>query len=61
VLRPCLATDRGVSAATAARSGDPNDIRERVAQAWLLKPDGDVWRGCTEDTAKDVSMRAIGG
>ncbi|HTQ08198.1 MAG TPA: radical SAM protein [Polyangiaceae bacterium] len=61
VLRPCLATDRGVGAAAAARAGDPALIAQSVAEAWKLKPDGDVWRGCTEPTASDVSMRAIGG
>jgi cyclic pyranopterin phosphate synthase len=60
-LRPCLATDRGQSAAEAARSGNPEDIARAVAEAWLLKPDGDVWRGCTEESAAGVSMRAIGG
>lgn len=61
VLRPCLATDRGVGAAAAARAGDPELIARTVAEAWRLKPDGDVWRGCTEPTAGTVSMRAIGG
>lgn len=61
VLRPCLATERGVPAAAAARAGDPTLIARTVAEAWKLKPDGDVWRGCTEPTAGDVSMRAIGG
>jgi ATP-dependent RNA helicase RhlE len=32
-----------------------------VAEAWALKPDGRAWKGCTEPSAKDVSMRAIGG
>ena len=36
-------------------------IARAVAEAWTMKPDGETWRGCTEDTAKDVSMRAIGG
>jgi cyclic pyranopterin phosphate synthase len=61
VLRPCLATDRGVGAAAAARSGDPARIAESVAEAWKLKPDGETWRGCTEPSASEVSMRAIGG
>jgi cyclic pyranopterin phosphate synthase len=60
-LRPCLATDRGVSAAEHARSSEPLEVARAVAEAWTLKPDGNVWRGCTEPTAKDVSMRAIGG
>ena len=60
-LRPCLANEDGVSASAAARAGDPAVIARAVAEAWLMKPDGDVWRGCTEDTAANVSMRAIGG
>jgi cyclic pyranopterin phosphate synthase len=61
MLRPCLATERGVSASTAARDGSAESIARAVAEAWLLKPDGETWRGCTEDEAKDVAMRAIGG
>lgn len=61
VLRPCLATERGVAAGSAARAGDPSIIARAVTEAWKLKPDGDVWRGCTEPEAGDVSMRAIGG
>ncbi|HEY3495034.1 MAG TPA: radical SAM protein [Polyangiaceae bacterium] len=60
-LRPCLATERGVSAAAAASAGDPSSIAEVVVEAWRLKPDGREWRGCTEDSARSVSMRAIGG
>jgi len=61
VLRPCLATDDGVPAADAARSGDTESIAARIAEAWALKPDGEVWKGCTEETAASLSMRAIGG
>jgi len=61
VLRPCLATDVGVSAKAGAESGDAASIVEAIHQAWQLKPDGTVWKGCTEDTAANVSMRAIGG
>jgi len=61
VLRPCLATERGVSASAAARDGSAESIARAVAEAWTMKPDGETWRGCTEDTAKSVSMRAIGG
>jgi cyclic pyranopterin phosphate synthase len=60
-LRPCLATDVGVSAKTAAQAGDLDAIHDAVRAAWLLKPDGEVWKGCTEHTAAGVSMRAIGG
>jgi cyclic pyranopterin phosphate synthase len=60
-LRPCLATDTGIAAADVARTGTAADVARRVAEAWALKPDGRAWKGCTEPTAKDVSMRAIGG
>ena len=60
-LRPCLATNDGVAAGDLARSGDENAVVDAIARAWEKKPDGDVWKGCTEDTAADVSMRGIGG
>lgn len=61
VLRPCLATDDGVDASDIARSGRVEQFRDRLAQAWEKKPDGETFRGCTEDSASKVSMRAIGG
>jgi cyclic pyranopterin phosphate synthase len=61
VLRPCLATDVGVSAKAVAQTGDARAIADAVHHAWQLKPDGNVWKGCTEETAASVSMRAIGG
>lgn len=61
VLRPCLATNDGVSAAHEARGGDADAVAARLAEAWAKKPDGEVWKGCTEPEAKDVSIRAIGG
>jgi GTP 3',8-cyclase len=61
MLRPCLATDVGVSAKAVAQSGDASSIAEAIREAWELKPDGNVWKGCTEDSAAKVSMRAIGG
>jgi cyclic pyranopterin phosphate synthase len=60
-LRPCLATDDGVEAGRAAEGGDAARVAAAVADAWLQKPDGEVWKGCTEETAAHVSMRAIGG
>jgi cyclic pyranopterin phosphate synthase len=60
-LRPCLATEDGVSAAGAARAGDPAGVAAAVGRAWEMKPDGEVFKGCTEDSAARVSMRAIGG
>jgi len=61
VLRPCLATDDGVAAGGDAVASDPDAVAASVAEAWTLKPDGEVWKGCTEQTARDVSIRAIGG
>jgi cyclic pyranopterin phosphate synthase len=60
-LRPCLATNDGVAAGEIARAGDATAIANAVAEAWTMKPDGDVWKGCTEHEAADVSMRGIGG
>jgi cyclic pyranopterin phosphate synthase len=61
VLRPCLATDVGVNAKGVAETGDTSAIADAIHRAWQLKPDGTTWKGCTEDTAANVSMRAIGG
>ena len=61
MLRPCLATDVGVSAKREAELGDRARIATAIEEAWKLKPDGSVWKGCTEETAARVSMRAIGG
>ena len=61
VLRPCLATDDGVDAADLATSRDAAGVPGRVAEAWALKPDGRIFKGCTEDSAAKVSMRGIGG
>ncbi|MFO0614351.1 MAG: radical SAM protein [Polyangiaceae bacterium] len=60
-LRPCLATNDGVGAGDTARDGDVDGVVRSVARAWEMKPDGEVWRGCTEDTAAKVSIRGIGG
>lgn len=60
-VRPCLAKNDGVSARTPAESRDPAAIAGAVADAWQLKPDGSTWKGCTESTAREVSMRAVGG
>jgi cyclic pyranopterin phosphate synthase len=60
-LRPCLATNDGVNAMHLAEQGDVPGLVRAIGEAWSLKPDGRTWKGCTEDTAADVSMRAIGG
>jgi cyclic pyranopterin phosphate synthase len=60
-LRPCLATNDGVAAMSLANAGDVDGLVRAIDEAWALKPDGQTWKGCTEATAADVSMRAIGG
>jgi cyclic pyranopterin phosphate synthase len=60
-LRPCLATNDGLPAGHLARTGDADAVVEAIGRAWELKPDGDVWKGCTEPDAAAVSMRGIGG
>ncbi len=60
-LRPCLATNDGLSARHEAEHEDSAAVAERVHEAWKQKPDGDTWKGCTEATARDVSIRKIGG
>lgn len=60
-LRPCLATNDGVLARSQAQAGDVDAVVRAIADAWALKPDGETWKGCTETTAQDVAMRAIGG
>jgi cyclic pyranopterin phosphate synthase len=60
-VRPCLATNDGVSAKELAEAGDIAGLVGAVAEAWKMKPDGEVWKGCTEEEASHVSMRAIGG
>ncbi|MEO8874572.1 MAG: GTP 3',8-cyclase MoaA, partial [Polyangiaceae bacterium] len=61
MLRPCLATSDGLSASDLARAGDADGVAEKIARAWLMKPDGDVFKGCTEPSATSVSIRQIGG
>jgi GTP 3',8-cyclase len=61
MLRPCLATNDGLSAAQLASAGDAVGVTAAVADAWTMKPDGEVFKGCTEDSAAGVSMRGIGG
>ena len=36
-------------------------VGDGLDEAWAKKPDGVVWKGCTEDSAALVSMRATGG
>ncbi|MFO0643431.1 MAG: radical SAM protein [Polyangiaceae bacterium] len=60
-LRPCLAKNDGVSAADEATRGDVEAVRRRLTEAWQKKPDGETFRGCTEPSAREVSIRKIGG
>ncbi len=61
VLRPCLATNDGVAAMSEAMAGDTDGVLRALGRAWSLKPDGGTWKGCTEPTAAEVSIRSIGG
>lgn len=60
-LRPCLATTDSVDVSQAIREGDVEAIARGLDEAWSRKPDGVVWKGCTEETAAAVNMRATGG
>jgi cyclic pyranopterin phosphate synthase len=61
VLRPCLATNDGVEVADELRrGGGASLVAERLREAWAMKPDG-AWKGCTEESARAVNMRATGG
>ncbi len=59
-IRPCLATNDGVLPTNALLRRDAQTFSRSVFAAWEKKPDAS-WKGCTEVTAKDVSMRAVGG
>jgi cyclic pyranopterin phosphate synthase len=60
-LRPCLATNDGLSPQTGLAKKDADLVADAVLEAWKMKPDGEVWKGCTEETARSVSIRQIGG
>ena len=61
VFRPCLASDAGVALESTSQAVESDGINDLVERAWALKPDGRVFRGCTEPGAAKLSMRAIGG
>lgn len=61
MLRPCLATNDGLSAAQLAKNSDAAGVAAAVSDAWKMKPDGESFKGCTETSAAEVSMRGIGG
>lgn len=56
-LRPCLATPDRVPADTT----DASRVATQIHQAWTQKPDGQTFKGCTEPSARKVSIRQIGG
>jgi len=60
VLRSCLARPDGAALSDAAKAGDGRAVADTLRAAWAMKPDA-RWKGCTEVTAADVSMRATGG
>ncbi len=59
-MRPCLATDDGVGITEAGKTGEPGAVAATLREAWSMKPDAS-WKGCTEVTARAVSMLATGG
>jgi cyclic pyranopterin phosphate synthase len=60
-LRPCLATNDQVDVREAISRGDVDAIGRGLDDAWAIKPDGVTWKGCTEESAASVNMRATGG
>jgi cyclic pyranopterin phosphate synthase len=60
-LRSCLAVNEGVRGMFLARARDGAGLGRAIEEAWSSKPDGRTWKGCTEPTAAEVSMRAVGG
>ncbi len=60
-LRSCLAVPAEVDAREAIHAGNQGEIGAALDRAWAQKPDGTVWKGCTEESAQDVNMRATGG
>jgi GTP 3',8-cyclase len=56
-IRPCLATPDSVQ----ADSTDPARVAAQIHAAWQHKPDGRTFKGCTEPSAKHMSIRQIGG
>ncbi|MDB4932593.1 MAG: hypothetical protein JWM10_5077 [Myxococcaceae bacterium] len=60
MVRPCLATNDGVALTEEGKAGAPGAVAATLREAWALKPDAS-WKGCTEATARAVSMIATGG
>ncbi|MEI7892582.1 MAG: GTP 3',8-cyclase MoaA [Myxococcales bacterium] len=60
-IHPCLAMPTGLSIGKAARAGDVMGVVTSVRKAWEQRPDGETWRGCSEDIAQQVSLRHVGG
>ena len=59
-VRPCLATEEGVELTEEGKAGVPGAVAATLREAWELKPDAS-WKGCTEVTARAVSMLKTGG
>jgi GTP 3',8-cyclase len=59
-MRPCLATTDGVELTEEGKEGAPGAVAATLREAWAMKPDAS-WQGCTEVTARAVSMLATGG
>jgi cyclic pyranopterin phosphate synthase len=59
-VRPCLATNDGVELTEEGKAGVPGAVAATLREAWAQKPDAS-WKGCTEVTARAVSMLKTGG
>lgn len=57
----CLASTDCVDVSAAARAGDGADLARGLRMAWTQKPDSRSWQGTTENSARRVSMRVLGG
>lgn len=60
-VRACLARPDFVDVRPALQLDTPEAVLAAIEHAWSQKPDGRTFRGCTEPSAAEISMRAIGG
>jgi GTP 3',8-cyclase len=58
---PCLAKPDGVESRDSLQKDNTDAVVAVIREAWQHKPDGRTFRGCTEESARKVSIRAIGG
>ena len=56
-VRPCLAATDGVALTEEGKAGAPGAVAATLRAAWAMKPDAS-WQGCTEVTARAVSIAA---